>query len=61
MAVDVGYLSAAGAGAISFLSPCMLPPVPPYVCYMAGMTVDDFPRAVKKRRGPERGLGRSFS
>ena len=42
MAVDVGYLSAAGAGAISFLSPCVLPLVPPYLCYMAGVTVDDF-------------------
>jgi cytochrome c-type biogenesis protein len=42
MAVDVGYLSAVGAGAISFLSPCVLPLVPPYLCYMAGVTVDDF-------------------
>jgi cytochrome c-type biogenesis protein len=42
MAVDVGYLSALGAGAISFLSPCVLPLVPPYLCYMAGVTVDDF-------------------
>jgi cytochrome c-type biogenesis protein len=42
MAVDVGYLSAIGAGALSFLSPCVLPLVPPYLCYMAGVTVDDF-------------------
>jgi cytochrome c-type biogenesis protein len=42
MAVDVGYVSAIGAGAISFLSPCVLPLVPPYLCYMAGVTVDDF-------------------
>jgi cytochrome c-type biogenesis protein len=42
MAVDVGYLSAVGAGAISFLSPCVLPLVPPYLCYMAGVTVEDF-------------------
>lgn len=42
MAVDVGYLSAVGAGALSFLSPCVLPLVPPYLCYMAGVTVDDF-------------------
>ena len=42
MAVDVGYLSAIGAGAISFLSPCVLPLVPPYLCYMAGVSVDDF-------------------
>jgi cytochrome c-type biogenesis protein len=42
MAVDVGLVSAVGAGAISFLSPCVLPLVPPYLCYMAGVSVDDF-------------------
>lgn len=42
MAIDVGYLSAVGAGAISFLSPCVLPLVPPYLCYMAGVSMDDF-------------------
>lgn len=42
MAIDVGYLSAVGAGAISFLSPCVLPLVPPYLCYMAGVSIDDF-------------------
>jgi len=42
MAVDIGYMSAVGAGAISFLSPCVLPLVPPYLCYMAGVSVDDF-------------------
>src|SRR5262245_31675869 len=42
MAVDVGYLSAIAAGAVSFLSPCVLPLVPPYLCYMAGVSVEDF-------------------
>ncbi|MBA3448566.1 MAG: cytochrome c biogenesis protein CcdA [Pseudaminobacter sp.] len=42
MAVDVGYVSAIGAGALSFLSPCVLPMVPPYLCYMAGVSVDEF-------------------
>ena len=42
MALDVGYVSAIGAGALSFLSPCVLPLVPPYLCYMAGVSVDDF-------------------
>ncbi|TAN08793.1 MAG: cytochrome c biogenesis protein CcdA [Rhizobiaceae bacterium] len=40
--VDVGFVSAVGAGALSFLSPCVLPLVPPYLCYMAGVSVDDF-------------------
>jgi cytochrome c-type biogenesis protein len=42
MALDVGYFGAVGAGALSFLSPCVLPLVPPYLCYMAGVSVDDF-------------------
>jgi len=42
MAVDIGFLSALGAGALSFLSPCVLPLVPPYLCYMAGVSVEDF-------------------
>ena len=40
--LDIGYLSAIGAGALSFLSPCVLPLVPPYLCYMAGISVEDF-------------------
>jgi len=42
MAIDIGYMSAVGAGALSFLSPCVLPLVPPYLCYMAGVSIDDF-------------------
>ncbi|GAB4354682.1 MAG: cytochrome c biogenesis CcdA family protein [Oricola sp.] len=42
MAVDVSYVSALGAGALSFLSPCVLPLVPPYLCYMAGVSVEQF-------------------
>ncbi|MFU0505593.1 cytochrome c biogenesis CcdA family protein [Pseudaminobacter sp. NGMCC 1.201702] len=42
MTFDVGYVSAVGAGALSFLSPCVLPLVPPYLCYMAGVSVEDF-------------------
>ena len=42
MAVDVGYASAVAAGALSFLSPCVLPLVPPYLCYTAGVSMDDF-------------------
>lgn len=52
MAVDVGYLSALGAGAISFLSPCVLPLVPPYLCYMAGVSMDDFRGGAAQQRAP---------
>ncbi len=42
MAIDVSYVSAFGAGALSFLSPCVLPLVPPYLCYMAGVSFEQF-------------------
>lgn len=42
MAIDITFATALGAGALSFLSPCVLPLVPPYLCYMAGVSVDDF-------------------
>jgi len=48
MAVDIGYLTAAGAGALSFLSPCVLPLVPPCLCYMAGVSVEDFRQGADK-------------
>ena len=42
MIADISFLSALLAGALSFLSPCVLPLVPPYLCYMAGVSVEDF-------------------
>jgi cytochrome c-type biogenesis protein len=39
---EITYWSALLAGALSFLSPCVLPLVPPYLCYMAGISIDDF-------------------
>jgi cytochrome c-type biogenesis protein len=39
---DISLLSALVAGALSFLSPCVLPLVPPYLCYMAGISVEQF-------------------
>ena len=44
MAIEISYLSAFGAGMISFVTPCVLPLVPPYLCYMAGVSMDDFRR-----------------
>lgn len=37
---DISYAGAAGAGLVSFLSPCVLPLVPAYLSYMAGTTLD---------------------
>jgi cytochrome c-type biogenesis protein len=36
---DITYTGALLAGLLSFLSPCVLPLVPPYLAYMAGTTV----------------------
>lgn len=40
MAGDINFFTALIAGAISFLSPCVLPLVPPYLGYMAGVSID---------------------
>ena len=45
MATDVSLPAAAAAGLISFLSPCVLPLVPPYLCYLTGATLDDLATA----------------
>jgi len=41
MGFDVSYVSAFVAGLLSFLSPCVLPIVPPYLCYLAGVGVNE--------------------
>ena len=38
------------AGVMSFLSPCVLPIVPPYLAYMSGITVSEMGEAASKRR-----------
>lgn len=38
--MDVGLLAAFGAGLVSFLSPCVLPLVPAYLSFLAGMSLD---------------------
>ncbi len=35
---DVSYLGALVAGLLSFLSPCVLPLVPPYLCFLGGVS-----------------------
>src|SRR5919198_5437192 len=42
MAADVSVLAALFAGLISFLSPCVLPLVPPYLVYLAGTSLERF-------------------
>lgn len=39
--MDVSFLAAFAAGLLSFLSPCVLPLVPPYLCYLTGTTIEE--------------------
>ena len=38
------------AGILSFLSPCVLPIVPPYLAYMGGVSVNEMDEAATARR-----------
>ncbi|MCX8509167.1 MAG: cytochrome c biogenesis protein CcdA [Rhodobacteraceae bacterium] len=52
--LDAGFglaaLIALIAGVLSFLSPCVLPVVPPYLAYMGGISMGDLTGAAGKRR-----------
>ena len=50
MTETVTYLTAFGAGVLSFLSPCVLPLVPSFVSYLTGLSVDELARADGRRR-----------
>ena len=39
--LDISVGAAFLAGLLSFISPCVLPIVPPYLCYLAGVSVDE--------------------
>lgn len=41
MGLDVTLWAAFGAGILSFLSPCVLPLVPPYLCFLAGAELEE--------------------
>lgn len=41
MGMDIGLAAAFGAGIVSFLSPCILPLVVPYLCFLAGASLEE--------------------
>jgi cytochrome c-type biogenesis protein len=49
---NVGILTALAGGLISFISPCVLPLVPPYLCYIGGVSIEELsqPESAAKRR-----------
>jgi cytochrome c-type biogenesis protein len=42
--MEIGYFAAAAGGLISFLSPCVLPLVPAYLCFIAGTSLEELTR-----------------
>ncbi|RNJ49098.1 cytochrome c biogenesis CcdA family protein [Methylocystis hirsuta] len=46
---DVTFPAAAAAGLLSFLSPCVLPLVPPYLTYLAGVSMEDLEIETRSR------------
>ena len=42
MDIGISYGGAALAGILSFFSPCVLPLVPFYLCYLAGISMEEF-------------------
>jgi cytochrome c-type biogenesis protein len=49
MAADVSFPAAAAAGLLSFLSPCVLPLVPPYLTFLAGAGVEELSSEGERR------------
>lgn len=53
---EISYLGAALAGVISFFTPCVLPMVPFYLCYMAGLSMAELRSAAHLDNGTQRRL-----
>ncbi|WP_181703592.1 cytochrome c biogenesis CcdA family protein [Chthonobacter albigriseus] len=50
MIADVSFLAAFVAGLLSFVSPCVLPLVPPYLGFLAGATIEELVDTSESRR-----------
>lgn len=51
---DIGFGAAFLAGLLSFVSPCVLPIVPPYLAYLAGVSFSDLQNAEVERERARR-------
>ena len=54
MGFDVTLLGAVGAGLLSFASPCILPIVPPYLCFLAGVSLEELTESGETAPGARR-------
>ena len=52
--LDVSYYGAFLAGLLSFLSPCILPLVPPYLCFLGGVSLEQLQDGEKADRAASR-------
>ncbi|MCG8493009.1 MAG: cytochrome c biogenesis protein CcdA [Sneathiellales bacterium] len=50
-ASEISYLAAAGGGIVSFLSPCVLPLVPAYICLVAGTNLEELETRAEEKGG----------
>lgn len=48
---DVSFAGAFAAGLLSFLSPCVLPLVPPYLCFLGGVSLEELTGDEQTDRG----------
>lgn len=51
---DISYLGALVAGLLSFASPCVLPLVPPYLCFLGGVTMEQLTDTESAQTGAAR-------
>jgi cytochrome c-type biogenesis protein len=58
--MDVTFLGAFLAGLISFISPCVLPLVPPYLCFLAGVELEELQSEERPRTVAIRSFAAAF-
>ncbi len=46
---EISYAGAAAAGALSFLSPCVLPLIPAYLCFLGGVGLEEVKEGAGRR------------
>lgn len=49
---EISYAGAAAAGALSFLSPCVLPLIPAYLCFLGGVGLEEVKEGAGRRVVP---------
>jgi len=52
--MEITWIAVLLAGSLSFLSPCVLPLIPPYLCYMGGVSLEDLRRGTYQDQADNR-------